>query len=235
MPADPAEEALKKAVARSIASTGTWFVSEYPKLIIQSGSTSAGNTFKIYAATAPLDHLRGALSSAAQRGSSACIMFYGQFVVTEALGSPLKSDVANAGLAGFFSGGASSLIHTIFEPIKIRHEGFRFDVYSRALLPMFWRHALFDMSFFASNAAIQDQSHSVQFCLSALAASCANLTHDVWKTRLIKALPARLPYHVVLKEMMGREYFRQLAWKSVDLGTNWFATGALYSNLFQKK
>jgi len=225
-----ATEALNKAQSRALASAGTWFITEYPKLLIQSRPFST--TWEAYRSTSIQHHLRGASLSAFQRGSSAYIMFYGQSWIAKVLGSPTSNATANAGIAGFISGGASSLVHTIFEPMKIKHESFRFDVYSKALVPMFWRHALFDTAFFASNAALIDQPYSVQFGVSALAASCVNLTHDVWKTRFIQALPKRLAFVTVLRELSTVEYAKQLCWKSIDLGANWFATGVVYSHFF---
>jgi len=225
-----ATEAFNKAQSRALASAGTWFITEYPKLLVQSRPFST--TWEAYRSTSVGHHIRGASLSALQRGSSACIMFYGQSWIANVLGSPTSSATANAGLAGFISGGASSFVHTIFEPMKIRQESFSFDVYRKSLVPMFWRHALFDTAFFATNAALIDQAYSVQFGVSALVASCVNLIHDVWKTRVIQGLPKRLSFVTVLRSLSTVEYTKQLCWKSIDLGANWFATGVLYSHLF---
>lgn len=116
-------EALRKASTRAVASFFTWFIAEYPKLIIQGNNVSLKESFSIYKNTSFKNHLRGALSSAAQRGTSACIMFYGQYHISNALDKPTEYAAVNAGIAGFISGGASSFIHTLFEPMKIRHEG----------------------------------------------------------------------------------------------------------------
>ena len=150
-----------KAMTRSMASFGTWFVSEYPKLILQQqqAATKGVNKFPLvsalrtYQSTSAANHFRGALSSAAQRGSSACIMFYGQSYISHSLLYTLQKEknepptpgtvAMTAGLAGLLGGGASSLIHTLFEPIKIRHEPLTANIYRASLWPMMWRHALF--------------------------------------------------------------------------------------------
>ncbi len=229
------QEAFKKAGARAIASSFTWFLTEYPKLIAQSGKVPLSELISIYKNTSLKNHIRGSLSAAAQRGSSACIMFYGQYYITTAMNKPTESAALNAGLAGFLSGGASSLIHTVFEPMKIRHEGFKFNVYVRALVPMFWRHGLFDATFFAMNSTLKDYSYATQFAVSALAASCVNLSHDLWKTQLIKALPTRVKYISVLRDLTLREYGKQMVMKSLDLGMNWWLTGLLYQKVFVNK
>ncbi|KAJ1386989.1 hypothetical protein B484DRAFT_459899 [Ochromonadaceae sp. CCMP2298] len=225
-------EVLRKASSRALASSLTWFGTEYPKLIIQSGNTTA-QAIAIYKNTAFTSHLRGAVSSAAQRGSSACIMFYGQSYIEAAMGKPTEYAVVNAGMAGFISGGLSSFVHSIFEPLKIRHgEGFRLSVYKKALVPMMWRHALFDMSFFSCGALLADKPYSTRFAVSALVASSINLFHDLWKTQLIKALPKRVKFITVLRSLTPAEYFKQMAYKSFDLGANWWLMGFIYEQLF---
>ena len=231
-------EALRKAGARTIASSMTWFLTEYPKLIFQSaGNGSFSQTYAIFQKTPLRSHLRGSFSSAAQRGSSACIMFYGQYYIANLLNKPTEYVAVNAGIAGFVSGGASSLIHTVFEPMKIRHgEGFRLPVYTKALVPMFFRHALFDMYFFTSISVLQDYTSSpaIQFAMSALGASIVNLPHDLWKTQLIQSLPARVKFITVLRSLTLKEYSRQMFMKSADLGMNWGMTGFLYSQIWKK-
>ena len=227
-------EALRKASCRAVASGFTWFITEYPKLLIQSGNgTTLAQSFATYKSTPFSSHLRGAFSSAAQRGSSTCIMFYGQYYIAATLGKPTEYAAVNAGIAGFISGGVSSFVHTIFEPMKIRHgEGIKWSVYRKAIVPMFWRHALFDMSFFSCGALLKDHPYSTQFAVSALVASSVNLFHDLWKTQLIKALPKRVKFLTVLRGLTPTEYAKQMAWKSMDLGANWWLMGFMYQRLF---
>jgi hypothetical protein len=163
-------------------------------------------------------------------------MFYGQYYISNILNKPTEYAAVNAGMAGFVSGGASAFVHTIFEPLKIRHsEGFRLDTYRKALVPMFFRHALFDMYFFTSVACMPDYSYPVQFAVSALGASLINLPHDLWKTQLIQALPARVRFITVLRSLTLKEYAKQMFMKSADLGMNWGLTGFLYEQLFVNK
>ena len=250
-----AESPWKKAAARSIASFGTWFCTEYPKLIVQqqqqqqhskSGGGKTGNllillnSFHIYKNTPFKNHWRGALSSAGQRGSSAWIMFYGQAFISQTIyhGPDTTSGAIpwwTAGLAGVFGGGISSLVHSLFEPIKIRHEPLSWRVYSASLWPMMWRHALFDGTFFATSSLLETNyslSHATQFGLSALVASTVNLSHDVWKTQYIKALPKRLQWLTVVRSLSWASFRQQLAVKGADLGFNWWLTGLLYGYLF---
>ena len=232
---DEAEaEAIRKACCRAVASGFTWFITEYPKLLIQSGNgTTLAQSFAIYKKTPITSHLRGAFSSAAQRGSSTCIMFYGQYYIAATLGKPTEYAAVNAGIAGFISGGVSSFVHTIFEPMKIRHgEGIKWSVYRKAIVPMFWRHALFDMSFFSCGTLLKEHPYSTQFAVSALVASSVNLFHDLWKTQLIKALPKRVKFLTVLSGLTPKEYMKQMAWKSMDLGANWWLMGFMYQRLF---
>lgn len=232
----------KKAAARSVSSFFTWYCGEYPKLLIQSGK-DASQVMKAYRETEWTSHLRGSLSSASQRGASAFLMFYGNHYVSNSLGQPTDIAVVNAGMSGFISGGLSSFVHTVFEPLKIRLERQAFskswqysmNIYYRSLIPMFWRHALFDAAFFATNAAVKDQPYSIQFGISAFIASCVNLTHDVWKTKFIKALPRRISYLMVIQNMTFREYGKQLFFKSIDLGTNWFLTGLVLSSMYPRE
>ena len=245
-----AESPWSKAAARSMASLGTWFATEYPKLIFQQQKQSKSRhplveTLHIYRNTCFSNHVRGATSSAAQRGSSALIMFYGQHYILGCLsvknGNSFSQQTAtswySAGLAGFLSGGASSLIHTLFEPIKIRHEPLTWNIYRASLLPMAWRHALFDSTFFAASTALEQSdypfSYATQFGLSALAASTVNLTHDLWKTQFIRDLPNRqLKWMAVVKSLSVRSFRQQLYAKAADLGLNWWFTGFLYALLF---
>lgn len=225
-------EALNKAGCRTAASFCTWFLTEYPKLIIQGGDKTLANSFVVYRNTSFINHFRGAFSSAAQRGSSACIMFYGQYYISSVLGKPTESTTINSGIAGFISGGASSFIHTIFEPMKIRHESIKWNIYKKAIVPMFWRHALFDMTFFSCGTLLKDKPYSTQFAVSALAASCVNLFHDLWKTQLIASLPKRVKFVAVVRGLTPSEYIKQMAWKSLDLGANWWFMGFLYQRAF---
>ena len=180
-------------------------------------------------------HLRGAMSSAAQRGSSALIMFYGQAYISRAIyGQENAPNWWSAGAAGFLGGGISSLVHTIFEPIKIRHEPMSLRVYQASLWPMMWRHALFDGTFFATSTVLHDCSYATQFGISALAASTVNLTHDLWKTQFIKALPLRLRWITVVRSLTFSSFQQQLGMKATDLGFNWWLTGLLYAFLFSK-
>ena len=243
---DRMNDPMQKAFARSISSFFTWYMSEYPKLLIQRGKTIKELT-NAYRKTSISSHLQGSLSSVGQRGASAFLMFYGQNYISTKMGTPTEIPMVNAGLSGFVSGGLSSLVHTIFEPMKIRlekkvaaghsplsiNQGIK--IYTRSLKPMFWRHALFDGTFFATSSLVQDHSYSIQFAVSAFMASCANLTHDVWKTKLIRSLPYRVTYLMILRNMTFREYSKQLIWKSFDLSTNWFITGLIFSSLFAKQ
>lgn len=242
-PKSGTKEPLQKATARGVSSFFTWYLSEYPKLLIQRGD-NVKEMVKSYRRTSLSGHLQGSLSSMSQRGASAFLMFYGQqYVSTNIVGSPTNIQMIDAGLSGFVSGGFSSFVHTIFEPIKIRIEkkGVPFSInhgikiYTRSLIPMFWRHAIFDGVFFATNNLIQDQPYSIQFAVSAFMASCANLTHDVWKTKLIRSLPHRVTYFMILRNMTFREYNKQLLWKAFDLSTNWFMTGLFFSCFFLKE
>jgi hypothetical protein len=253
------EPPWRKAMARSLASCGTWFVTEYPKLIYQQQQQHDHNTSKqkhplvttydVYMKTSPSNHLKGATSSAAQRGSSALIMFYGQAYILQGINfvmgqqddtSRLKQ-IATSGLAGFLSGGVSSLVHTLFEPIKIRHEPLSWNIYKKSLWPMMWRHALFDGAFFATSTAFDDHtkySYATQFGVAALVASTVNLTHDVWKTRFIQAIPSRLKWIAIAKPLImssGKQFRQQLYVKAADLGFNWWFTGFLYALLFTHK
>ena len=102
----------------------------------------------------------------------------------------------------------------------------------KAIVPMFWRHALFDMIFFSSTTALKDKPYSTQFAISALAASCVNLFHDLWKTQLIKSLPKRIKFITTLKTLNPMELSKQMSWKGMDLGTNWWMTGFLYAAIY---
>lgn len=264
-----------KAMTRSMASFGTWFVSEYPKLILQQqqAATKGVNKFPLvsalntYQSTSASNHFRGALSSAAQRGSSACIMFYGQSYISHSLLYTLQKEknepptpgtvAMTAGLAGLLGGGASSLIHTLFEPIKIRHEPLTANIYRASLWPMMWRHALFDGTFFATSACLEQYNQNPQnsyqfgyatiFGVSALCASTINLTHDLWKTQYIQALPSsspssssslqqqlapRLKWRTVVQSLTRQTFRQQWTMKAFDLGFNWWVTGLLYAALF---
>jgi len=226
-------EAFNKAYARAASSSITWFITEYPKLITQqNGAKPLAEMLAIYRNTSIKNHLRGSLTAAAQRGSSTALMFYGQYYIITAMNKPTEYAVVNAGLAGFLSGGVSSFVHSAFEPLKIRHEGFKFSVYKKAIVPMFWRHGLFDATFFAMNTLLKDYSYPTQFAVSALAASCVNLPHDLWKTQLIKALPARVRFMDVLRSLTMSEYSKQMLAKCADLGVNWGMTGLLYQSVF---
>ncbi|KAG7351951.1 hypothetical protein IV203_007999 [Nitzschia inconspicua] len=137
------------AVTRSLASFGTWFVTEHPKLILQQQRNHHSKhpllgTLDVYKAISLRDHLRGA-------SSSAMIMFYGQYYIFHMIYGDTKSPTwLSSGIAGFLGGGVSSLVHTIFEPMKIRHQRISWNVYRASLWPMMWRHALFDGTFFAT-------------------------------------------------------------------------------------
>ena len=100
---------------------------------------------------------------------------------------------------------------------------------------MLWRHGLFDMGFFFTTALTKDQPYSIQFAASALSASVCNLTHDVWKTKLLVALPKRVKYMEVIRMFGTKEWSKQFVVKSMDLGANWFVTGLVYQYLFTKK
>lgn len=275
------DTAWRKALTRSMASAATWFVTEYPKLIFQQQQQTQqqhdhhhrttksifGSTLQIYSETPWKNHVRGALSSAAQRGSSAYIMFYGQATISNLIMPKNKNNNDQqqqqstwyyAGIAGLIGGGLSALVHTLFEPIKIRQEPLTWPVYRASLWPMAWRHALFDGTFFASCALLQQQgkdyhfSYAMQFGISALAASTVNLTHDVWKTQFIQALPCvsspleqqnqrqreqqqqrPIKWITVVRSLTVTSFRQQLLVKAIDLGFNWWATGLLYAYLFQ--
>jgi hypothetical protein len=228
----------RKALTRSVASFGTWFVTEHPKLILQQQRQSHSRhplltTVDIYRKTPWNHHLRGATSSAAQRGSSALIMFYGQAYISRTLyGAEVAPSWWSAGMAGFLGGGISSLVHTIFEPIKIRHQPMSWAVYQASLWPMMWRHALFDGTFFATSTLLHDSSYATQFGISALAASTVNLTHDLWKTQFIQALPQRMKWLTVVRGLNFASFQQQLIMKATDLGFNWWVTGLLYAYFF---
>lgn len=232
------EAPWRKALTRSIASFGTWFVTEYPKLILQQQRQSHSKhpllkTLDIYKATPMNHHLRGAMSSAAQRGSSALIMFYGQAYISRSIyGRDKAPNWWSAGIAGFLGGSISSLVHTLFEPIKIRHEPMSLRLYRASLWPMMWRHGLFDGTFFATSTLLEDCSYATQFGVSALAASTVNLTHDLWKTQFIRALPQRLRWITVVQGLTPTSFQQQLLVKASDLGINWWLTGLLYASLF---
>ena len=245
------EPPWKKAATRSMASFGTWFCTEYPKLILQqqqqhrhsnSKSPLLVKSFQIYKATPWQHHLKGAVSSAGQRGSSAWIMFYGQAFISQSLYHDQDRNGQQppwwtAGIAGALGGGISSLVHSIFEPIKIRHEPFSWRIYKASVWPMMWRHALFDGTFFATSTLMDSSeqysfSYATQFGLSALAASAVNLTHDLWKTQYIRALPRRLKWVTVVQSLSRKSFRQQLVVKAADLGFNWWVTGLLYAYLF---
>jgi hypothetical protein len=243
MPEDkpsPDDAPWSKALSRAIASSGTWFVTEYPKLLFQQQQrhpTPLISSLQIYRQTPWNNHVRGVLASFAQRGTSAFIMFYGQATISKAIhqhdghGSHVP-EWRSAGMAGFLGGGISALVHTLFEPIKIRHAVLTRPVYLASLWPMMWRHALFDGTFFATNACLYDRSYATQFGVSALAASTVNLTHDVWKTQFIQALPSRLRWMTVIQGLTLKSFQQQLVIKAADLGFNWWVTGLLFSYLF---
>lgn len=235
------------ASTRSLASFGTWFVTEYPKLILQQQHHHHSKhpllaTIDVYRATPFRDHLRGAASSACQRGSSAWIMFYGQSYISHAIyGDAANRTWWSAGMAGFLGGGTSSLVHTIFEPMKIRHETISWHVYRASLWPMMWRHALFDGTFFATSTYLQTHyshvSYATQFGVAALAASTINLTHDLWKTQYIREWSQQMPHRglkwiTVVRGLSLRAFGQQLGIKSSDLGFNWWVTGLLYAAIF---
>ncbi|CAB9519138.1 expressed unknown protein [Seminavis robusta] len=227
----------RKALTRSVASAGTWFVTEYPKLIFQRQQGQAHpiqSSIQIYRQTPWNHHLRGAVSSAAQRGSSAFLMFYGQAAISNAIfGTTTNSSWLSSGLAGFLGGGVSAVVHTLFEPLKIRHDQrLTWSIYKASLRPMMWRHALFDGTFFATTSLLQEYSYATQFGVSALAASTVNLTHDVWKTQFIRALPKRVRWITVVQGMTSTCFRQQLVVKAADLGFNWWVTGLLFAALF---
>jgi hypothetical protein len=211
-------------------------VTEYPKLLFQQQQrhpTPAISSLRLYRETPWNSHVRGAMSSFAQRGSSAFIMFYGQATISKAIpGGSRMPDWWSAGMAGFLGGGLSAFVHTLFEPVKIRYSGLTWPVYCASLWPMMWRHALFDGTFFATSACLYDRSYATQFGVSALAASTVNLTHDVWKTQFIRALPARVRWMTVIQGLTLKSFKQQLVIKAADLGFNWWVTGLLFAYLF---
>ena len=217
----------QKALTRSIASFGTWFITEYPKLIFQEqqglhSKHPLVDTFRVYRATPFRNHLKGATSSACQRGSSALIMFYGQSYISKMINGDSSAHTWwSSGMAGFLGGGVSSLVHTLFEPIKIRHEPITWHVYKASLWPMMWRHALFDGTFFATTTYLQTHhnhvSYATQFGVAALAASTVNLTSDLWKTQFIRQLPLlpgkcnpRLKWITVVQNLNMKSFQQQL-------------------------
>jgi hypothetical protein len=232
------------ALTRSVASFGTWFITEYPKLILQQQQSHHAKhpfvaTLNVYRSTPFRDHLRGAASSACQRGSSAWIMFYGQSYISNIISDGAENRTWwSSGMAGFLGGGISSLVHTVFEPMKIRHESITWNVYRASLWPMMWRHALFDGTFFATSTSLQTHYHhasyATQFGVAALAASTVNLTHDLWKTQFIQQWTShhRLKWITVVRGLTSQSFGQQLGMKASDLGFNWFVTGLLYAAMF---
>ena len=182
-------------------------------------------------------HVRGAASSAAQRGSAALIMFYGQAYISRAIYGQDKAPTWwAAGISGALGSDISSLIQTVFEPAKKRNEAPSFQLYRSSLYPMMWRNCLFGSTFFATSTMLQDgnYSYATQFGVSALAASTVNLTHDVWKTQFIKALPNRIKWISVVQGMTVASFRTQWFAKAGDLGFNWWFTGLLYAYFFAK-
>lgn len=160
----------KTAATRAIASSGTWLITEYPKLILQQQRRHHFNhpllaTLDVYKATPFRDHLRGAVSSSCQSGSLALIMFYGQRYISHIMiqTNSTESTWNSSGMAGFLGGGVSSLVHTIFEPMKIRHERISQPLYSASLWPMMWRHALFDGTFVATSTYLKTHYDHVSY------------------------------------------------------------------------
>jgi hypothetical protein len=194
-------------------------------------------------------------SSAIQRGGSAFFMFTCQNKVYEwtngllSVGGGEKNDIVGHCFAGVLSGAVTAPFHTYWELAKVRG-GLpdSWTMYRTALIPMIFRHAVFDGVFFGVSTACdqwgkdlrQQQemseilSHSgVKFGLAAATASLANLLFDVWKTRRMGSFPTRVNFiSGVVRTMTAASFISNYLVKGTDLTVNWFVVGSLKDHLF---
>lgn len=245
------------------ASALTWPI-EKSKLLYQGGGTTtnaSGVVRRLIALPLP-QHALGMLSSSFQRGGSAFFMFacqqqiYTTFIGTSSPPSPSSSlkSVLNHMLAGAVSGALTAPFHTYWELAKVRGHLLYFNntsnngwkLYQTCLVPMIFRHAIFDGVFFGVSTASdvlgqQDDNGSnnfmshagVKFGLSAATASLANLVWDVWKTRRMEAFPMRIGFVTgVLQTMTLKSFLLNYAVKGTDLTVNWFVVGCLKEHNF---
>jgi hypothetical protein len=206
--------------------------------------------------TSPVHHLSGMASSGIQRGMSAFLMFYAQGHIYQSTKGTTPSYIMDQALAGALSGAVSAPFHTVWELIKVRGgagtstststtKGANrivmvpqrqrvLAMYLTCLVPMVFRHGIFDATFFGVSAAAAPCSDSsgVRFALAAASASLTNLLWDVWKTRQMEHYPLRISFQQVARSMRWRTFLSHYVVKGTDLTANWFAVGYIKDHYF---
>ena len=221
------DHATRNSQARMVASALTWPV-EKSKLLFQA-SRPVSSFWKL-----PLrHHVMGMVSSSLQRGGSAFLMFYTQSKLSNVLHSTTSSPVVNQSLAGALGGTVSAPFHTYWELIKVRGTLPSFKIYHLSLVPMLFRHGVFDGTFFAVHALCpSDYGSGVRFAASAATASFTNLVFDVWKTRGMQEFPKHVRFRAVVKSLPPRVFLANYVVKGAELSTNWFVVGCIKDHCF---